>query len=1031
MFFATGTQFNIPAQSVLVLNILRCVGTHCPECWGANKMNRVPRLSIVILTLLLITAMILLSACGGETITIERSTPEPEATRGLSAPATARPPIPTPELGERVDFPPMSDGAALTALYDATGGDGWSDNSEWLYNDDLGQWHGVTTDAAGRVTALDLSSNGLSGELTEELEYLTELTELNLSGNALSGALPAEMGSLVKLEELYLDGNQFSGALPAALSALTALTDLHLHGNQFGAEFPPALAGLTELDSVTIWNNRFTWADSYAPGLLADMIGLVALYESAGGDRWSQRSGWLSDPSVASWSGVSIGGEGLITGLDLSENGLSGELPPALGSVASLTALNLSGNQLEGEIPSTIGNLTGLEDLYLNDNQLDGSLPADMGNLTALTHLSLHTNQLTGNIPAGIGGMAELEELHLHSNRFGGPVPAELGNLGNLEALWLHDNQLSGELPTELASLPNLERVSLFGNRFDWADSYTPGTLADMVGLLALYESTDGENWANKSKWLTLAPVGEWHGVTVGAGGLVAELNLRENHLNGELPSQVGNLASLTVLDLFINELDGEIPNSLGALSNLEILYLSSNSLRGTIPVELGNLAKLRELGLRENQLSGSIPAELGNLSNLERLWLNENQLSGRVPAELGRLSNLTRLHIENNNLDGVLPSELGDLSQLRHVSIWGNDLRGADHYENGLLADMVALVALYDSANGEEWEFCSGTCSPGSAAWHTATGTASGFGGRRPGYWLTYKPLGEWVGVSTSGEGGRVVELNLNSPKWRNVAGKLPPALGLLTGLEKLTINEHGLTGEIPPELGELPNLEHLGLWKNHLTGTIPPQLGNLAELEELWLNENQLSGAVPAQLGQLSNLTTLRIENNNLEGVLPSELGNLSQLRYVSTWGNELRGADHYENGLLADMVALVALYDSANGEEWEFCSGICSPSSAAWHTATGTASGFGGRRPGYWLTYKPLGEWVGVSTSGEGGRVVELNLNSPKWRNVAGKLPPALGLLTGLEKLNLENKPDLSGCIPSSLRRVDYTGDLPFCP
>ena len=94
-----------------------------------------------------------------------------------------------------------------------------------------------------------------------------------------------------------------------------ALTDLHLHGNQFGAEFPAALGGLSELDSVTIWNNRFTWAESYDPGLLADMVGLVALYESAGGDSWSERSGWLSDPSVAAWSGISIGGDGSVTGL--------------------------------------------------------------------------------------------------------------------------------------------------------------------------------------------------------------------------------------------------------------------------------------------------------------------------------------------------------------------------------------------------------------------------------------------------------------------------------------------------------------------------------------------------------------------------------------------------------------------------------------------------------------------------------------------------------------------------------------------
>lgn len=201
---------------------------------------------------LLVLVALTLLACEGQTITIEQSTPDPESTRGLSASSAAGTPDPTATPRPRVVFPPMSDGAALMALYDATGGNGWSNDGEWLFNEDLGQWYGVTIDASGRVTALDLSGNSLSGQLPEDIEYLTELTELNLSNNSLTGSLPAEIGSLINLEELYLNNNQFSGALTASLASLTALTDLHLHGNQFGAEFPAALAGLPELESATI-----------------------------------------------------------------------------------------------------------------------------------------------------------------------------------------------------------------------------------------------------------------------------------------------------------------------------------------------------------------------------------------------------------------------------------------------------------------------------------------------------------------------------------------------------------------------------------------------------------------------------------------------------------------------------------------------------------------------------------------------------------------------------------------------------------
>ena len=76
-------------------------------------------------------------------------------------------PTPTPTPRPRIPFPPESDGAALTALFDATDGERWENNDGWLYTEDIGQWHRVTTNAAGRVTGLVLGNNGLSGELPE------------------------------------------------------------------------------------------------------------------------------------------------------------------------------------------------------------------------------------------------------------------------------------------------------------------------------------------------------------------------------------------------------------------------------------------------------------------------------------------------------------------------------------------------------------------------------------------------------------------------------------------------------------------------------------------------------------------------------------------------------------------------------------------------------------------------------------------------------------------------------------------------
>ena len=53
------------------------------------------------------------------------------------------------------------------------------------------------------------------------------------------------------------------------------------------------------------------------------------------------------------------------TYLNLSEMGLSGEIPSEIGDLTNLSNLDLGGNQLSGEIPSEICNLTNLTELEL------------------------------------------------------------------------------------------------------------------------------------------------------------------------------------------------------------------------------------------------------------------------------------------------------------------------------------------------------------------------------------------------------------------------------------------------------------------------------------------------------------------------------------------------------------------------------------------------------------------------------------------------------------------------------------------
>ena len=172
----------------------------------------------------------------------------------------------------------------------------------------------------------------------------------------------------------------------------------------------------------------------------------------------------------------------------------------------------------------------------------------------------------------------------------------------------------------------------------------------DREALVALYNATDGDNWANNENWLSDEPLDAWHGVTV-SDGRVTGLDLEQNQLTGPIPAELGRLSSLKDLQLYSNELTGPIPTELGNLSNLTALDLGGNQLTGSIPPELGNLSSLTWLDLFSNQLTGPIPSELGNLSSLTLLDLSYNQLTGSIPSELGKLASLVYLALNDNQL--------------------------------------------------------------------------------------------------------------------------------------------------------------------------------------------------------------------------------------------------------------------------------------------------------------------------------------------------------------------------------------------
>ena len=933
----------------------------------------------------------------------------------------------------------------------------------------------------GNLTSLLLASDSLTGPIPGKLGNLTSLKSLALGGSPLTGSIPPELGKLANLETLVLSRTDISGIIPSELGNLGNLTGLILTENDLSGPLPPELGSLSQLEGLLLHDNLLTGpvpesflgldqlgafsiernnglcfpaTDAFLSWLggmeiagpfchNADRAALVSLYEATGGPNWKANDNWLSDLPVSLWYGVTTDSLGKVVELVLSENNLTGQIPPEIDGLADLGGL------------------------FLDYNSLSGPIPPELGDLSQLTRLFLDHNQLTGQIPDSF---------------------LQLQQLGNFHA------DIQNCVPETVEFTAWLERIP---NR-----RATLCSVADRTALVRLYEATDGPHWTNSTNWTNdgqtdAAPLGDWHGVTTDASGRVARVELEGNNLTGALPGELGNLANLTVLDLSDNNLNGTIPGQLGNLSGLKTLALGRNNLNGPIPPEFGNLSNLTELYLRDNPLlSGALPPSLASLrlrvfwyfntdlcvptDTTLRAWLgtirdhngpvadcaterdvlmelydslggpgwtksdnwdtnaalsdwygvtvdhagrvsaldlSQNNLSGAIPAALGRLGGLRTLALYQNNLTGPIPPELVNLTHLGDLNLWGNRLSGSIPPE---LANLASLWQLVLSVND-----LTGPIPPELGDLGDALVVLHLYGndltGPIPDSFLELRRLvnfhadvhncvpettafKRWLlripdrGATLCGAADRAaLEALYNAtdgPNWSSSYNwRTDASLG----------DWYGVTTDAT---GRVVSLD---LFDNQLKGPIPPELGNLNSLEELVLAWNDLYGPIPTQFLRLERLTQFHAGGYNCVPETPA----------FTEW---LESIPNHKASYCTDQQkrALERLYETTDGRNWT--------------------------RRQNWKTDKPLGQWHGVTVDSEGyvtGLSLEANnlsgeiTNSvaflPRLRrlyltgnNLEGSIPPELGYLPRLEVLSLRGN-SLSGRVPPELGRMANLRDL----
>ncbi|KAK9025537.1 hypothetical protein V6N11_038401 [Hibiscus sabdariffa] len=279
---------------------------------------------------------------------------------------------------------------------------------------------------------IDISHNFLSGPIPSCLssEALSSVSLLNLRDNRLSGNIPARISLLPGLRILLLGNNRFDGSIPAQLCQLRNISIMDLSNNSFTGTIPSCLSNVAfgtysrdffVQSTFSYWFSQEEFIPYFAD-LRQEIYDASSFWNSVQlEDEYVYKIEFVTKNSLLSYKGDILN---YMSGLDLSCNNLTGDIPRSLGKLASLHALNLSHNHLTGFIPVSFSNLSQVESLDFSYNNLSGKIPSELVDLNFLAVFSVSHNNLSGGVPDK-GQFATFGISSYEGNPFLSGIPSE------------------------------------------------------------------------------------------------------------------------------------------------------------------------------------------------------------------------------------------------------------------------------------------------------------------------------------------------------------------------------------------------------------------------------------------------------------------------------------------------------------------------------------------------------------------------------------------------------------------------------
>ncbi|RVW49165.1 Receptor like protein 42 [Vitis vinifera] len=239
----------------------------------------------------------------------------------------------------------------------------------------------LTSVLSSEFACLNMSGNALQGYIPPSVDKMEELRSLDLSFNNFSGPLPRSlfMGEISEgllesssLELLDISNNSFSGVIPDWIGNFSLLTSLVLSRNSL-EDYHIGRKGARE---DKFGNVDYVWAANLSLSTYSYEEELSRFRFLFGvGDAESDEGDvveFISKSRSESYAGSILH---FMSGMDLSDNKLTGPIPREMGYLSGIHTINLSHNHFSGPIPETFSNLKEVESLDISYNELTGKTP--------------------------------------------------------------------------------------------------------------------------------------------------------------------------------------------------------------------------------------------------------------------------------------------------------------------------------------------------------------------------------------------------------------------------------------------------------------------------------------------------------------------------------------------------------------------------------------------------------------------------------------------------------------------------------